>query len=553
MARNHKPAEEKGAIDLVEEAFHLLRQAPATAWAACLAGTLPFALGLLFFWSEMSQSGYAWRHEPAAVLGMTLLFFWLKGWQTVFARKLLEQFIHREGVPWTGRRVLRMVVQQSTCQAFALFALPVAAVILVPMGWVFAYYQSYTVLGDGSGANLAEASKQARVCARLWPRQNHLLLGILSVLGFFIFLNWISAFVVVPQLMKSFMGIESMFTRSSGAYLNTTFLMAMVVLTWLCLDPFIKAIYVLRCFYGSARASGEDLRVELRHTRPPVLATLLAALLLLEACGTVLQAATPEPRPSAAPPAQLDRAISEVLEQRKYTWRIPKEQMPKPPPETDTNFIVKWCNRIGDTISGWFRGLGNSLDGFGKWLDKLFGNRNLPKPPKPTGDNLQVDWFSPLRVLLVILLVALAGVLGFFIWKMWKRRRPPMPDPIPETVPAAPDLTNEYVAANALPEDEWLVMARDLVNQGELRLALRAYYLANLAHLAQRQLLSIARFKSNRDYERELARRAHALPRLPGLFHENVLMFERVWYGLHETTAEMLAEYAARVEQLRSA
>jgi hypothetical protein len=121
------------------------------------------------------------------------------------------------------------------------------------------------------------------------------------------------------------------------------------------------------------------------------------------------------------------------------------------------------------------------------------------------------------------------------------------------TAAAAPDLTNEYVAANALPEDEWLVMARDLVNQGELRLALRAYYLANLAHLAQRQLLSIARFKSNRDYERELARRAHALPRLPGLFHENVLMFERVWYGLHETTAEMLAEYAARVEQLRSA
>src|ERR1700733_8371753 len=87
-----------------------------------------------------------------------------------------------------------------------------------------------------------------------------------------------------------------------------------------------------------------------------------------------------------------------------------------------------------------------------------------------------------------------------------------------EAIQSAPDLRDENVGADQLPEDGWTKLARELLAKGELRLALRAFYLASLAHLADRNLINLARFKSNRDYERELRWRAHALPALVGVF-----------------------------------
>ena len=75
---------------------------------------------------------------------------------------------------------------------------------------------------------------------------------------------------------------------------------------------------------------------------------------------------------------------------------------------------------------------------------------------------------------------------------------------------AVPDLNEESVTADQLPEDGWLQLARELMERGELRLALRASYLAGLAHLGHRELIHLARHKSNRDYDRELHRRARA-------------------------------------------
>jgi hypothetical protein len=56
----------------------------------------------------------------------------------------------------------------------------------------------------------------------------------------------------------------------------------------------------------------------------------------------------------------------------------------------------------------------------------------------------------------------------------------------------------------------WTRLGREFRQRGELRLALRAFYLASLSHLAAKGLVTVARFKSNRDYERELRRRGHA-------------------------------------------
>ena len=46
--------EQKGAIELVENGFHLLRATPLATFACYYVGGLPFVLGFLYFWSDMS-------------------------------------------------------------------------------------------------------------------------------------------------------------------------------------------------------------------------------------------------------------------------------------------------------------------------------------------------------------------------------------------------------------------------------------------------------------------------------------------------------------------
>ena len=114
------------------------------------------------------------------------------------------------------------------------------------------------------------------------------------------------------------------------------------------------------------------------------------------------------------------------------------------------------------------------------------------------------------------------------------------------------DSTDESVGAEQLPEDEWTRLARELLARGEFRLAMRAYYLSSLAYLAERRLITLAKFKSNRDYERELARRGHALGDLLPMFGENVVAFDRVWYGLHSVDADAVNQFASNVQKIRT-
>ena len=108
-----------------------------------------------------------------------------------------------------------------------------------------------------------------------------------------------------------------------------------------------------------------------------------------------------------------------------------------------------------------------------------------------------------------------------------------------------PDLRDERVTADQLPEDGWLQLARELMESGELRLALRAFYLAGLAHLGHRELIQLARHKSNRDYDRELRRRARGKTGTAHRLRRQSASFERVWYGEHTVTPDTLGELPA--------
>ncbi len=87
--KNHRSTERgKGAIEILEEAVHLLRMAPASLLAVYYVGSLPFVLGLLYFWADMSRSAFAARHCVEASLALAFLYLWMKSWQAVFASRL---------------------------------------------------------------------------------------------------------------------------------------------------------------------------------------------------------------------------------------------------------------------------------------------------------------------------------------------------------------------------------------------------------------------------------------------------------------------------------
>jgi hypothetical protein len=153
-------------------------------------------------------------------------------------------------------------------------------------------------------------------------------------------------------------------------------------------------------------------------------------------------------------------------------------------------------------------------------------------------------------VLLAVAVLILLGAVGWIIWKVVNRGR--NSTVAVATHKAAPDLNSDDLVASQLPEDEWIALARQHAAAGELTLALRAAWLACLAHLGERELLSIARYKSNRDYERELQRRARTREDLLAAFGQNLLVFERAWYGRHEVRADDFSVFEANLEHIRA-
>ena len=543
----------KAAFDLIEEAVHLLRTAPTATLAVYYLGAIPFVLGLLYFWTDMSRSPFAGQHLADSALGVAALFLWMKFWQVIFARRLRAQ-IAVESVPfWTVRRWGRVFLTQAFVQPTGLFILPLSFIPILPAAWTYAFYQNVIALDDGGPEGVTGLLKKSWKQATLWPRQNLLALAILAAFGFYVFLNWVVAGFMLPHLLKMLFGVESVFTRSPFSMLNTTFFAGMASLTYLCVDPILKTVYALRCFYGESLKSGEDLRAELNSiaigSRSLVAAGVVALGLICASSVRAAEApavATPPIKPtvsSSVKPADLNRAISQTIHEDKYTWRMPRKKIAES--ATQKGILERFFDKVGATLRKWARAVLNWLD---EWLRKLFRPSRIRSGSGSSG----YGWIESLQILLYGLVVVVLAALAILLYRVWRDRwRPPLI--ASEPIQPMPDIEDENVGADQLPEDGWTRLARELLERGELRLALRAFYFASLSHLAARNLISIARFKSNRDYDHELRRRGHSFPDLLLTFGDNLISFERIWYGLHEVNRELVDRFAANVERIKTA
>ena len=540
----------KPALELVEEAFHLLRTAPRGALFSYLAGSLPFVLGLLYFWSDMSRGAYADQRLAASAVGMTLLFGWMKLWQAVFVRQLLAQLCREAPPRWTVLGLFQTAFLQAILQPSGLFLLPISLVAMLPFGWAYAFYQNVTFFSTGEAPSLKSVFQKSWAQARLWPLQNHALLLVFQGFALFVLLNLAVAILTLPFLLKMLLGVETIFSQSWSAGLNTTFLATVVSLTYLCVDPFLKAVYVLRCFYGESIRTGRDLQADLKNLAPSSALALLTLFCLISAVPTA-SAAAEEARTKAPArslqnttlaPADLDRSIEEVMRRREFTWRMPRVKAER---ENRAGTFQAFVDGIVESLEKALATVGRWIGDLIKWFSRL---RN-PSLQEGSGSS----WLGAMRGMLLLLCALLAGILAALLYRLWKRRSSPAsPEVSALALLPAPDLADGTVGADQLPEEGWLSLARELFSKGEPRLALRAFYLASLSHLARRNLITLARFKSNLDYERELGRRAHALPEITDLFTQNVAIFDRAWYGRHEVHPEILEEFAQNVRKIQA-
>ena len=255
----------RDSLDLLEEAVHLLRQAPLQVLFLYFIGAFPMILGFLYFWADMSRGPFAHRHVAEAAFGVALLYIWMKCWQSVFCARLLSHLLGQSPPKYFLPRVWNLVSIQTILQPLGLFLLPISFLILLPFGWMFAFFQNLLITGNGNDPDLRRVLRRSWRLATLWPSQNHRLLIVIALFGFVVFINIAVSMIMIPMLLRMLFGIETMFTLSGIHIFNTTFLAVAFALTYLCIDPLIAVVYTLRCFYGESIETGADLISNLKN------------------------------------------------------------------------------------------------------------------------------------------------------------------------------------------------------------------------------------------------------------------------------------------------
>ena len=542
-------------LHTVEEATELLRRCGVTAWVWWLAGSAPFAICLLHFTSDMSRAASAEDRLPGSALLLALLYWWMKIAQAVFSDRLLCQLRHEFDPPRLSLRGrLRLITSQAVIHCTAPWVLLLSIAALLPFGWTYAGYHNASILALSvfrRGGRTRDLVSTALEQSRYRQGQNHGLLIVLLVFAAIVWVNFYFGTLLVAALAKIFTGTENAISRNPLMMLSTGIVTATLTATYLVVGPLVKALYTLRCFYSLSRRNGEDLETAFRATS--VLPSFaVAAVLCFVAPSPAPASVSPvssglqKPAPAApatpAPhidPGELGHQIQDVIQQDVFQWRMPRDaRLPKDEKRT-------WIEDFIEDMGRWYhqaeQAVGNAFERLMKYVFKNWFNS---KGGPHDGDNpahRATSWADSVGHILKGLLVILGVILGLLLLRQW-RKRPPPPAHADATAPEV-NLESDQVVATQLPENEWLRLAEDKINSGEFRLAMRALFLATLAHLGERKLLGIVKSKSNGDYVRELAMRARDRDELRGRFSDSVRTFDWAWYGWHDVTRELLDQF----------
>lgn len=540
-----KPRDEHSLIHSVEEATELLRRVDMGAWVWWFGGTVPFVCAMLHFVSDMSRAAGAWDRLPTASLMLALSYWWMKVAQAVFSDHLLRQLRgDTQPARLSVRGWLRLITSQAMIHCTAFFMLPLSLTAMLPFGWAYAGYHNVSVLAMShfrDGGRTRELMRKAVIHSHYRQGQNH---GILVVMFAFACIVWFNGFIgslTAVQLAKAITGEESAFSRNPMLLFGSGVMTTTIMVSYLLVGPMVKSLYVLRCFYSLSRKNGEDLIVAFRRAQP-MLVVLLALGLVLSPCH---QSEAAEARPAAVESVvpgnadQLDKNIREVLQREAFQWRMPRDA------KRDSKEPPGWLEGFVKVISGWIK---QAFDWMEKQLDDwivkkikdLF--RDMFQGRKHYNDTAPSAWAESAQTTLKVLLAVLGLIIVVMLVRFWLRSPPAKAKANVEAMPEV-NLESDHVIASQLPENEWLRLAQEKMESGDYRLAMRALFLATLAHLGDRKLVMIRKSKSNGDYVRELALRARDRNDMRTRFADSVRTFDWAWYGWHDVTRELLEQF----------
>ena len=518
----------RSGLEIVEEAVHLLRDAPLRVWALYLIGASPFCLAFTYFIADMSRSAFAAEQVIESSFWLALTFEWKQIWQAVLTSELYS-ILEGSRQPWKWHRIWRMATLQCAFQPLSLVILPLSLITVFPFPYSVGFFRNLTLY---AGLGRETPIRLSRRFAGLWPSQAWTALSVFALLGLLLFVNYLATLATLPQLLKSFLGIENTVTRYSRWVLNSTVMTATAALVYLTLDALLDAVYVLRCFYGESIATGTDLRADLRRAL-----WMVALLLCLAGCGVARGQQAPGANRATGDSIdkeKLRHSIDETVRRREFAWNSPKTAV-----ERHESKFVGW-------VKSFWHSVGRFFEWLTEWVQKVF----FPDDPATESGGGRGGGTKAVRWLLIALGI---GFVLLIVYIFYRQRKALARRILARPVAATPviDLQDDSVTADQLPEDSWYSLAREWVDKGDYRLALRAMYLGAISHLGRRDLVVIQRWKSGLDYSRELARRTRGTPQVAPAFSKAVHVFECGWYGRHTVDSATLDEFAAGFEEVR--
>jgi hypothetical protein len=235
----------------------------------------------------------------------------------------------------------------------------------------------------------------------------------------------------------------------------------------------------------------------LKGERPELLLRITERLQALDQQLTELQT------PGAKIPdkAETSRKLAEVLRRPEFAYEATKE-----------NALVRLWNRFLEWVRSWFP---------------------KPKPLSMGG----FAWLSRIAqfVVVVLALAVLAYVVKLLLPRMLRNRSPKKTTKQKARIVLGERLEPDQSASDLLSA------AEALARRGELRAAIRKAYIALLVELGERKIISLAQYKTNRDYLWAV-REVQPLHRDMKKLTES---FEQHWYGLARATENDWLEFRA--------
>lgn len=454
-----------------------------------LTGIVPFQVFLVYFFLELGYSGDA--EKKVFVLSMIAFFLycWLKVFQSIFSTYF---YCLLQEEPVKVSFGIKEIFYQICVQASSLVVYMLGFVIFFTLQASYNFYNySLIVTPEKQKMDFSERLKSD------WTNgkslfDNAKLSIYFSGIILFVFINVISLIAIMPFILKTLFGIDTIFLKTMNGFFNLITFIIILNLTFLACDPFFKCAYSLRYFYKISLPKGGDLQFRLKR----ILKISILFLLIFNIFSIS----------SVRANDNTEENLKEVLNQKKYQWRDGKKlQIEK----LENSYLEELIN--------------NFLD----WLFNRKINKDVPNQSSKA-TTINSDFLTPM---LKILLIVFIATLCAFLLRNYKLNKKIKDDEIKTELQKPVIKKPEEDFFDKYKEDEWAKAARELMQQGDYRGAIRALYYQVILCLGEKNLLIIQRYKTNSQYKQELKNRAHSLPEVNNHFINIVLIFEEAWFS----------------------